>query len=481
MKGCCLAAFLFIVLQLLVNFLPGEELFIFNKHAHIRKMKKFIWSVLIASIVLPIKLFAQDTTVVKLNLKIPVFEYPDNIQIPHIYPTMNQAHKYSFSLYDYGFYRIDATGNKLFNDKTSSKLSNKVFKYLVGFAFSYWGSELPIPLGVWAHEEYHRSVLGINDIKSKNGNWIFTKWNGTVFGVSDSSLSDLKQNRIDNLLYAYTAGIQYHADLTREISTNDFYNTRSNYKNPLLLYNAYYIYNYFRYSASKDTDADKIAIAEKESANPLDRDFAGNDITAWIYDMFNPELPYTSREVFPQGNGVNRRIGISDLSPDAQDYLKQQKDLSLLNFINPAVFLINRIKVNEQFSFNFFTQYVPVHFGNSIALYVPFKLSNRDFLVQLNRYSSYVNQSYGIGVGYSGIELSDRVDVDVQVNYWKQPQSFFSSQTISGGLLSATWHYGLTDKINGVASFTGKTKGWVLGEPDIDHSLSLHLGVEMKW
>jgi len=59
--------------------------------------------------------------------------------------------------------------------------------------FVKYGSELPIPLGVWAHEEFHHSVLGVNGISSKNGNWFLSRWDGTVYGVSDEQLSDLKR------------------------------------------------------------------------------------------------------------------------------------------------------------------------------------------------------------------------------------------------------------------------------------------------
>lgn len=82
----------------------------------------------------------------------------------------------------------------------------------------------------------------------------------------------------------------------------------------------------------------KILAPPDESRNPVERDYAGADLTSWAFDMFNPDAPYTSRDPFPGGDGVNRRIGFSDLSQEAQDYLKKQKNLSLLNFINPSIF-----------------------------------------------------------------------------------------------------------------------------------------------
>ena len=103
-------------------------------------------------------------------------------------------------------------------------------------------------------------------------------------------------------------------------------------KASLLLYNAYYVFNYFRFSASSDSDSAKADAPDHESNDPMERDYAGSDLTAWVYDMFNPELPYSSREDFPDGEGLNRRIGFSDLTEEARDYLVKQKKLSLLNF-----------------------------------------------------------------------------------------------------------------------------------------------------
>ncbi len=79
---------------------------------------------------------------------------------------MVQALEFSSDFYELGFWGIYEAGNKLFKDPQSDKLYKYVFKYALGLAFSKYGSELPVPLIVWAHEEYHRAALGFNDIAS---------------------------------------------------------------------------------------------------------------------------------------------------------------------------------------------------------------------------------------------------------------------------------------------------------------------------
>lgn len=420
--------------------------------------------------------FSQDTAQYKLRLSASIIDAPENFNLPYSYPSMQQALIYSTDFYELGYWGVDELGNKFFKDPSGKKFSNRAFKYIVGLAFAKYGSELPIPLGVWGHEEYHRAVLGASDITSKNGNWIFTRWDGTVFGVSDEELTKLKEDELNNLLYAYTSGIQYEVNLNQKITIRDFYKHRTHYKNALLLYNAWYVYNYFSFSASEKSDSVKVIAPENESIDPIERDFAGADLTAWVYDMFNPDLPYTSRDAFPSGNGVNRRVGFSDLSEDARDYLKKQKNLSLLNFLNPAIFFVNRIKLSEAFSFNLFTQYAPTHFGNDIALYVPFTYHKTDLLVNLHRYANKENSGFGLGIGILNLRLADKIESDLCVNFWNQPESFFSADKINGGFFNFESRYSLSEKFSIFLALDGKTDGWMIGEPDLKSSYSVQAG-----
>lgn len=444
-------------------------------------MKKTVTLLLIMATLLFTNAIGQDVTEYKLRLVLPALDAPENFNIPHKYPSMDQALEFSSDFYELGFWGIDEAGNKLFNDPQGDKFTNNAFKYIVGLAFSKYGSELPIPLGVWAHEEYHRAVLGYKDIVSENGNWLFTRWDGTVFGVSDSSLSILKRHDIGQLLYAYTSGVQYEANLNQQISIRDFHTKRSHYKNALLLYNAYYIYDYFNFSASEKSDSVKVLAPPDESKNPMERDFAGADLTAWVYDMFNPDLPFTSRDVFPGGEGVNRRVGFSDLSADAQDYLEKQRSLSLLNFVNPAIFFINRIRISDAFSFNFFTQYVPTHFGNDVALYIPFTYRNYDLLVNFHKYSNKEDAGAGVGLGIYNFRLNGKLESDLSVNYWNQPKSFYSDEKISGGFINFESRYQMSKKLAVFLAFDAKTKGWMIGEPDLYKDYSIQAGINFNY
>lgn len=146
-----------------------------------------------------------------------------------------------------------------------------------------------------------------------------------AYGISDETLDILKETNLNQLLYSFVSGVQYEVLLNEKVTLNDFHHKRSFAKNALLLYNPYYVYSYFKFSASSLSYTIKIIAPPHESPDPAARDYAGADLTSWICDMFNPGLPFTSRDNFPNGEGVNRRVGFSDLSPYAQDYLSGRK------------------------------------------------------------------------------------------------------------------------------------------------------------
>lgn len=437
-----------------------------------------IAALLLSSAIAP----AQDDTEYKLRLEIPVIDLPQNTSLPYRYPSMNQALEFSAGMYDLAFWGIDELGDAIFNSRSKpstrlGRFSNNAFKYVLGLGFSKYGSELPVPLGVWAHEEYHRSVLGISNISSKNGNWFPSRWDGTVYGISDMTLEDLKASNIDNLLYSYVAGVQYEINLNERITVSEFYFERSLPKASLLLFNAWYVYDYFRFSSSPASDSVKVLAPPHENSNPSERDYAGADLNAWIHDMFNPDLPYTSRDPFPGGEGVNRRIGFSDLSSEEQDYLNSQKKLSLLNFINPGIFFIDRIKVSDGLSFNFFTQYSPTHFGNDIALFVPVNFRRFGLMVNAHRYSNRSESGLGAGLGLYNLGSTGKVRSEVRVNVWSQPESFFSEVRVNGGYIGIKTRYLFSNSFSGFVSVSGKTRGWLLGNPYLDKNASVQAGL----
>jgi hypothetical protein len=428
---------------------------------------------------------AQDTLTYRLRLAAPVIDLPQQADLPYRYPSMNQSLEFASDMYELSFLGVDVLGDRIFkhNNKLytgARKFSNHAFKYLVSLAISQYGSELPIPMGVWAHEEFHRSVLGVNGIRSKNGNWIFGRWDGTVYGVTDAQISRLKSENPGQLLYSYVSGVHSEIRLNQKVTLDDFYKKRTMNKPALLLYNAYYVYNYFNFSASAASDSVKMLAPPHENGDPAQRDFAGADLTAWVYDMFNPDSAYTSRDAFPGGSGVNRRVGFGDLSPEAQQFLEQQKKLSLLNFINPAIFFVNRIRLSEHLAMSFFMQYAPTHFGNDIAYMLPVQYKQFDLFAGVHTYHNRNTTGAGIDLGLYHYKLTPAVEADLVLHAWNQPVTYAGSETTPGGAAEIKVRTRINDHFLWFAGVTAKSKGWMMGNPYIGNNIGVQLGMQFN-
>ncbi|GAA4439055.1 hypothetical protein GCM10023188_35040 [Pontibacter saemangeumensis] len=452
-------------------------------------MKKIMTAMLAAALALAIgspAVLAQDTALYKLRLSLSLPDLPQNQDLPYRYPTMQQSLELSNNFYDLGYRGIDLLGDKLIRvdeaGATPGKLLlNKTAKYLLSLGFVRYGSELPITLGIWAHEEFHRAVLGVSGVNATNGNWLLSRWDGTVYGVSDGQLSQLKAHDLKGLLYSYVAGVHAQSLSTQTNLLNDFYHKRIIYKNALYLYNAWYTWHYLRFSTSNASNTVKVDAPPHENLDPVQRDYAGADFTAWAYDMFSPDQPYTTRDPFPNGEGVNRRVGFSDLSPEAQDYLEKQERLSLINFINPAVFFVNSINLGRHVSFNFFGQYVPTHFGNDIGMLLPVRYRKSNLLLGLHTYNNR-RQTFGgleIGLLEKALDKRDRLQGSLVLHAWVQPenQSFFDEKGKAGGAAELNLKYSLGRHFSSFVNVAGKTRGWQAGNPYLNKNVSARVGL----
>lgn len=425
-----------------------------------------------AGVLLPALLFAQD-----VSLQIPLMSSTQNFGSNPKYPAMDQVNGYTASAYELSFWGINRLGNRIFKN---SNWKSETFGYAAGLIFSKYGSELPVPFGVWGHEEYHRTVLAANGVNSKNGNWIFHRWDGTVYGVTDESLADLKANHLNGLLYSYVAGVQSETQLSSQLVKQDFYHPNKNSKAPLHLYNAWYVYNYFRFATSTLSDSVKVIAPKYESDKANQRDFAGADLTAWAYDMFKPDEDFYDRDNFPDGEGENRRVGFHDLPVGAQKYLIRQKKLSLLNFFNPSIVMINQIKIGDDFSFLPYFTYQPTHFGNAIGFNMPFSINEKGYYLAVNRFSSYEHSYYGVDWGWNerNLGLADGLQFSCIIRFWKQPKSFFGNEATWGGAVKFQLFYPVSDHFRVTLDYTQKSAGWSEGSAYLGQKANLSMGLQ---
>lgn len=420
----------------------------------------------------------------RLRLEFSAVDFPQNFRSGGHFPSMRQSLQMSNNFYELGYWGIESLRDVLVKNRETRfrKYLHRGIGYGLSLAFVRWGSDLPIPLGTWAHEEFHRSVLGLQGLKSYNGNWMLRRWDGTVFGLTDVELSDLKTNALPELLRAYTAGIEAQNASTRSNAMHDFYTERTMPKHALYLYNAWYVWNYFRVSCGPASDAVKGFAPDFLSEDQRQRDFAGLDLNAWAFDMTEPNAMYTTRDTLPGLTGVNRYVGFSDLQPGAQKFLVRQRNLSLLNFLQPAIFFKNRFDLGPRLQATFMVQYAPTHFGNSISLTLPFILRrDRNFFVGLHTYNNNFKHFPGLELGIYRYPIagSEKIALTASVQGWMQPkeQDFFATESQLGGAFSVRGDYKFHRMFSAFAGIQAKTKGWMLANPFLGSNLSVDAGI----
>lgn len=425
---------------------------------------------------------AQDSLPLKARVDLPLFEWPQNQPEPYAYPSLNQALGISYSAYQLSFWGLHAGIHRLIVGKNSpvkpfKKWLNRSVNYAAQLAFCRYASELPIPLGVWAHEEYHRAVLKTAGINSHNGNWLFNRWDGTVYGPSDEELSRLKKEQLPVLLYSYVAGVQSETALTDKISKHAFVSREEVPKAALILYNSYYVFNYFKFSASAMSDSVKRLAPLHEAKKAEQRDFAGADLTAWVYDMMSPDSAYTLRSAFPGGEGVNRRVGMADLSEEGRAFLKQQKQLALLNFLHPGILGVSRIRLSHSNAFLPYLTYYPTHFGNMIAATVLVKINQHYFSAAFQQYAGRTSKGYGLQLSVLNYTHHHILSSDLQLSLWQQPHRYDATSTSLGGALQWKLFCKLSDNLQAYLNIDYKSSGWLLNNPYLQERLSAGIGL----
>ena len=144
--------------------------------------------------------------------------------------------------------------------------------------------------------------------------------------------------------------------------------------------------------------------------------------------------------------------------------------------------MINRINIGNDFSFLFFTQCSPTHFGNDIAVFVPFRIKSFNQLLAIHSYNNnekgFMGLQYGI-YGFSPFK-DKKFDLGGTVNVWSQPenQGFYDDEGKLGGALEIEAGYKIAKGFAASLTAQYKTEGWMIGNPYLDDKFSFRAGVK---
>jgi|694.fasta_scaffold68697_3 hypothetical protein len=346
----------------------------------------------------------------------------------------------------------------------------------------------------WRHEEGHRAILANSYVYSYNPLVLFNKKPSSgstsvasVAYILDTNLVMMKENNNANFVRMSTVGAETEISALNKMQRNTFFYGQKTINSINYLITAFSVSGYIKTCADKDQGTKlTLETMAKEGSNQNLRDFTGLDFTAWAYDLFNPTSKYSERGLNPYGNGYDRYIYGDKLTTEQYDWLKKQANLSYLNFISPAMFFINEIKLKNDASFNFSGRYYPTSFGNQIGIDLFFKNSKFNIFVSPHLNQNYENNFFGIEamifekpvkIKQHQFLTTTRIVADLQ----PKNQSFKTSSADFTGLVELNMIYKASKHFYPYVSFEAKSKGWIAGNAFLDERFSIKAGLSVRF
>ncbi len=399
-------------------------------------------------------------------------------------PSMRQATALSKSFHgavNYGVYKL---WHRHDTDDPLRKLINgggeAITATLVHLLTSY------IPLGIgWVHEEFHRNPLTIRKIYSYDDIYSlhFLAETVSVNQVIDQDLIAFKRNYPVEHIRAAEAGIEGEYQVMTSLQKDAFfYNQKAGSTAPLLYWlTTANTTGYVRICAKPESNKFTDEMNSKENTIPV-RDWVGMDFNAWVYDLHRPNEAFTDRGVHPSGVGIDRYIKFDDMTPEMVGYLRKMGNRQLLNYLNPQLLGIRRIRLGPDTYGNVALRHYLTSFGDDMNLDLFYKRGTNNLYAVIHRYSNQ-KQSFG-GLEVQWVDKPIRVarkplTLTLRGMAWSQPkdQSFFAEKGQWGGLAGVQVRTGAGKVWQPYVEAEAKTAGWVAGNPFLDASVSVRAGL----
>jgi len=377
-------------------------------------MKRLSIFLLIVTICI-VSVFSQTEDSLFFTVDLPLSQFPYNLQTGYTAASMDQAVNLTKNLYYSTHFGIELFSRKHLGK--NSKTWGRVIMTIFDFA--------PIPLSnTWLHEEYHRAILSLREIKSKNSHWT-----NSVKGVDDHDLINLKLLHPADMVREATAGNEGNLEFVHSVQKDVFYDHVNTWNYGLYWGNA-------------------------------------------TYDLFNPQLAYEDRGIHPSGHGIDRYVEFDDLSSDAQQFLKNQFYLSLLNFVDINLFGIDHL--GTKVKYNFSLRHHMTSFGQMVGANLLFKTEKIGGSVHPKIFQN--NQQSLLGLD---LELRNNWGV-IKLSGWQQPidQLYYDTKKRTGGMVGLKLVPPLK-KIRPYLDLNFKSKGWVAGNPYLDKNFTIVFGARM--
>jgi len=433
---------------------------------------------------------AADEPQPHVYLELPVVDLPFQTANGGSWPSMDQSLWLTADFYQGAHYALAQVANPY---------SGHIWKQLLGMAlicaFDIFTMSVPGPVA-WQHEEWHRAVMSWRGVGSYNDVYKFDLGGNGIINVSherDEDLVRLKAEHPADQVRMSMAGIEGNYVEAHALENAHFFQGTRTWDTLVLWF--LYINNtgYLGECASTHSDQTTREQQQKEGADVARRDFTGLDCDGWTYDLFRPDEPYAARGVDPSGVGINRYRSYSQLAPAEQAFTRRQYHLSYLNFIDPNLIGVHRLRWpwlvgGQPVDFNLALRFMPAAFGYDVR--VDLFLQRTEALNLLLSLHGYFNH----GGPYPGLELQlfrlpvgavrgIPVALSARVAGWLQPERlrYDASAVDTGGLLSVRAGLGLAPGFEPYVEVEGKTAGWVAGNVFLDRNISARMGLVSRF
>jgi len=351
------------------------------------------------------------------------------------------------------------------------------------FCFGYL-----LPLGYpWMKNEYIRTTTSLYGIHTRNDYW------SGFAGVTDAQLSYLKENApYDFIRMAATGHEAYNIFSDTLIRKYFFYSLDdlswlSALAATLINFGLNGSQIMINKSGLNNADA---SIQEKYryDKDQKDRSLTGFDIVNWCYELFRSGEPYANRGYHPSGDGsIARYISFNQLTNDEEKYLVKQSFLSYLNFVSPLLYGVNAIPLGKSgLEGNFALRHYLTSFGTDITANVFLKKNQFNMAFTYHNYQNYEHYfpaieaemvDYPLSIGKLIFFLSPRVLIGMQ----PAGQEFKTRSPEFLGLFGLRVDFMVQKNIFPYLDFAAKTDGWVAGNEYLDKSVSVRLGISLRF
>lgn len=358
-----------------------------------------------------------------------------------------------------------------------------------------------LPTGTaWQHQEAHRAVLrsyGIDSYNQANDFRLFEKRIATN-QVLDQDLIDLKFEHPAEFIRNRGLGHESQLEMTEQLKKDAFFFGTRGYADAIPnLLNTYVVISYVNEFRKEGYDK-AIDDRNKEELTPDVRDISGVEFTPWVYDLFRPFEPYYdstktygtgvgTRGPHPYGTGVDRYVGIEDLTPEELAYLKKESNLVWLNLLSPHNFGFTRFRATNPFNsqpmyWNVGVVHNLVAFGHVIDFNFFFQQKKLNLFFQYHNYKNKENYFPGATIEVYRYPVG-KVFLSGAIGGWSQPKlQMFSAQTGTvGGLFKLGVASRISNKLEWYIDADMKSDGWVSGYLALKPQSQLQFGINWKY